>query len=56
SLCFQFLLPVIQICLMCLCIGGDPKGIDVAVVNNETSPSAYSRSLLSFLDNTSVNQ
>uniref|UniRef100_A0A8C2CUR9 ATP-binding cassette, sub-family H, member 1 n=1 Tax=Cyprinus carpio TaxID=7962 RepID=A0A8C2CUR9_CYPCA len=56
SLCFQFLLPVIQICLMCLCIGGDPKGIDVAVVNNETSPSAYSRSLLSFLDNTSVYQ
>ncbi|XP_073683279.1 ABC transporter G family member 23 [Garra rufa] len=56
SLCFQFLLPVIQISLMCLCIGGDPKGIDVAVVNNETSPSAYSRSLLSFLDNTSVHQ
>ncbi len=56
SLCFQFLLPVIQICLMCLCIGGDPKGIDVAVVNNETSLSAYSRSLLSFLDNTSVYQ
>uniref|UniRef100_A0A8C2FCS7 ABC transporter domain-containing protein n=1 Tax=Cyprinus carpio TaxID=7962 RepID=A0A8C2FCS7_CYPCA len=56
SICFQFLLPVIQICLMCLCIGGDPKGIDVAVVNNESSPSAYSRSLLSFLDNTSVNQ
>ncbi|KTG37231.1 hypothetical protein cypCar_00019961, partial [Cyprinus carpio] len=56
SICFQFLLPVIQICLMCLCIGGDPKGIDVAVVNNESSPSAYSRSLLSFLDNTSVYQ
>ncbi|XP_053488165.1 ABC transporter G family member 23 [Ictalurus furcatus] len=56
SLCFQFLLPVIQICLMCLCIGGDPKGIQVAVVNNETSSGAYSRSLLSFLDNTSISQ
>ncbi|XP_060735898.1 ABC transporter G family member 23 isoform X1 [Tachysurus vachellii] len=56
SLCFQFLLPVIQICLMCLCIGGDPKGIKVAVVNNETSSSAYSHSFLSFLDNTSVYQ
>ncbi|TSU37048.1 ABC transporter G family member 20 [Bagarius yarrelli] len=56
SLCFQFLLPVIQICLMCLCIGGDPKGIGVAVVNNETSSSAYSRTFLSFLDNTSVYQ
>ncbi|KAM4607168.1 ABC transporter G family member 23 [Polymixia lowei] len=56
SLCFQFLLPVIQISLMCLCIGGDPKGIQVAVVNNETSPSSYSQSLLSFLDNSSVEQ
>ncbi|XP_067466841.1 ABC transporter G family member 23 isoform X1 [Thunnus thynnus] len=56
SLCFQFLLPVIQISLICLCVGGDPKGIEVAVVNNETSPSAYSYSLLSFLDNTSVHQ
>uniref|UniRef100_A0A3Q3EUY2 ABC transporter G family member 23-like n=1 Tax=Labrus bergylta TaxID=56723 RepID=A0A3Q3EUY2_9LABR len=56
SLCFQFLLPVIQVSLICLCVGGDPKGIEVAVVNNETSPSAYSQSLLSFLDNSSVHQ
>uniref|UniRef100_A0A673ZIP7 ABC transporter G family member 23-like n=1 Tax=Salmo trutta TaxID=8032 RepID=A0A673ZIP7_SALTR len=56
SMCFQFLLPVIQISLMCLCIGGDPKGIQVAVVNNETSSSSFSQSLLSFLDNSSVQQ
>ncbi|XP_029963095.1 ABC transporter G family member 23 isoform X2 [Salarias fasciatus] len=56
SLCFQFLLPVIQISLICLCVGGDPRGIQVAVVNNETSSSAYSHSLLSFLDNSSVHQ
>ncbi|XP_071250602.1 ABC transporter G family member 20-like isoform X2 [Salvelinus alpinus] len=56
SLCFQFLLPVIQISLMCLCIGGDPKEIQVAVVNNETSSSSFSQSLLSFLDNSSVQQ
>lgn len=56
SLCFQFLLPVIQISLICLCVGGDPMGIQVAVVNNETSPSAYSNSLLSFLDNSSIQQ
>uniref|UniRef100_A0A3Q1IFP6 Uncharacterized protein n=1 Tax=Anabas testudineus TaxID=64144 RepID=A0A3Q1IFP6_ANATE len=56
SLCFQFLLPVIQISLICLCVGGDPKGIQVAVVNNETAPTAYSHSLLSFLDNSSVYQ
>ncbi|MEQ2289040.1 hypothetical protein AMECASPLE_029142 [Ameca splendens] len=58
SLCFQFLLPVIQISLICLCVGGDPKGIKVAVVNNDTSPlsSSFSVSLLSFLDNSSVIQ
>uniref|UniRef100_A0A3B3CUJ4 ABC transporter domain-containing protein n=1 Tax=Oryzias melastigma TaxID=30732 RepID=A0A3B3CUJ4_ORYME len=56
SLCFQFLLPVIQTSLICLCVGGDPRGIQVAVVNNETSPSAYSHSLLSFLDNSSIYQ
>ncbi|KAL3050677.1 hypothetical protein OYC64_012656 [Pagothenia borchgrevinki] len=56
SLCFQFLLPVIQVSLICVCIGADPKGIQVAVVNNETSPSSYSQSLLSFLDNSSVVQ
>uniref|UniRef100_A0A8C9V2E6 ABC transporter G family member 20-like n=1 Tax=Scleropages formosus TaxID=113540 RepID=A0A8C9V2E6_SCLFO len=55
-LCFQFLLPVIQISLMCLCIGGDPRGITVAVVNNETGGQLLSRSLLSFLDNSSVEQ
>ncbi|KAM3605954.1 uncharacterized protein V6R79_007994 [Siganus canaliculatus] len=56
SLCFQFLLPVIQISLICLCVGGDPKGIQVAVVNNETSSADYSHALLSFLDNSSVQQ
>uniref|UniRef100_A0A3P8UVC0 ABC transporter G family member 23-like n=1 Tax=Cynoglossus semilaevis TaxID=244447 RepID=A0A3P8UVC0_CYNSE len=56
SLCFQFLLPVIQIALICLCVGADPKGIDVAVVNNDTSQNSFSLSLLSFLDNASVHQ
>ncbi|XP_066552785.1 ABC transporter G family member 20 [Amia ocellicauda] len=55
-LCFQFLLPVIQISLMCLCIGGEAQGIQVAVVNNETGNSSLSHSLLSFLDNKSVEQ
>uniref|UniRef100_A0A8C5HRI7 ABC transporter G family member 23-like n=3 Tax=Gouania willdenowi TaxID=441366 RepID=A0A8C5HRI7_GOUWI len=56
SLCFQFLLPVIQISLICLCVGGDPEGIHIAVVNNESSASSYSNALLSFLDNSSVTQ
>ncbi|MGH0171906.1 UNVERIFIED_CONTAM: hypothetical protein FKN15_064967 [Acipenser sinensis] len=56
SLCFQFLLPVIQISLMCLCIGGEPKEIQVAVVNNETDGLFFSQSLLWHLDNSSVHQ
>ncbi|XP_037530537.1 ABC transporter G family member 23 [Nematolebias whitei] len=56
SLCFQFLLPVIQISLICLCVGGEPKGIQVAVVNNDTSTSSFSSSMLSFLDNSSIYQ
>ncbi|KAF7661925.1 hypothetical protein LDENG_00249910 [Lucifuga dentata] len=56
SLCFQFLLPVIQITLICLCIGGEPNGIQVAVVDNETSLSSFSKSLLSFIDSSSVHQ
>ncbi|KAL3971780.1 neuropilin 2 [Sarotherodon galilaeus] len=55
SLCFQFLLPVIQITLICLCVG-DPKGIQVAIVNNETLSPSVSKALLSFLDNSSLQQ
>ncbi|XP_025753523.1 ABC transporter G family member 23-like, partial [Oreochromis niloticus] len=55
SLCFQFLLPVIQISLICLCVG-DPKGIQVAIVNNETLSPSVSKALLSFLDNSSLQQ
>lgn len=55
SLCFQFMLPVMQITLICLCVG-EPKGIRVAIVNNETLFPSVSKSLLSFLDNSSVQQ
>lgn len=33
---FEFLLPVVQITLFCLCIGGDPRHLRMGVVNNET--------------------
>jgi hypothetical protein len=33
---FQFLIPVIQICLFCLCIGGEPFDLKFGIVNNET--------------------
>ncbi len=34
-LLFQFILPTFQICLFCWAIGGDLRGIDVAVVNKD---------------------
>ncbi|XP_043911530.1 ABC transporter G family member 23-like isoform X2 [Protopterus annectens] len=55
-LCFQFLLPVIQIALICLCIGGDPKHLPVAVVNNETGNFSLSHRFLQHLDNKSIHQ
>jgi hypothetical protein len=35
-LLFQFLIPVIQIGLFCLCIGREPFNIKFGIVNNET--------------------
>uniref|UniRef100_A0A669C227 ABC transporter G family member 20 n=1 Tax=Oreochromis niloticus TaxID=8128 RepID=A0A669C227_ORENI len=55
SLFLQFMLPVMQITVVCLCVG-EPKGIRVAIVNNETLFPSVSKSLLSFLDNSSVQQ
>lgn len=34
---FIFALPVMQVILFCLAIGGDPKGLKLAVVNHETN-------------------
>lgn len=45
-LIFQFMLPAIQVILFCLCIGGDPFDVPVAVVNDEIVP----RSSQQFLD------
>jgi hypothetical protein len=35
-LAFEFLIPVIQISLFCLCIGREPHELHVGIVNNET--------------------
>ncbi|XP_071477334.1 ABC transporter G family member 20-like [Diadema antillarum] len=35
---FQFLLPLLEVCLFYLAIGGTPQNLDVAVVNNEVPP------------------
>lgn len=45
-LVFQFMLPAIQVILFCLCIGGEPFDVPVAIVNDETVP----RSSLQFLN------
>lgn len=45
-LIFQFMLPAIQVILFCLCIGGDPFDVPVAIVNDEIVP----RSSQQFLD------
>lgn len=37
-LAFQYILPVVQIILFCICIGGDPFDIKVAIVNEESPP------------------
>lgn len=36
-LIFQFLIPVIQISLFCLCIGREPYDLNFGIVNNETN-------------------
>ena len=33
---FQFLIPVIQISLFCLCIGREPYNLNFGIVNNES--------------------
>lgn len=45
-LVFQFMLPAIQVILFCLCIGGEPFDVPVAIVNEESNPI----SSLQFLD------
>lgn len=48
-LLFYFFLPSIQIALFCICIGQDPKNINVAVYNAE-DPPGLSVEYLSFID------
>lgn len=45
-LVFQFMLPAIQVILFCLCIGGEPFDVPVAIVNEELVP----KSSLQFLN------
>jgi hypothetical protein len=55
-LLFEFILPTFQIVLFCLCIGRTPFGLNVAVVNNDTSSASLSTQYLSFLSSETIVQ
>ncbi len=54
-LVFEFMLPAIQISLFCLCIGREPYGLHMEVVNEEVFPLA-STLFLGHLDNHTIIQ
>lgn len=52
-LVFEFILPAVQVILFCLCIGGDPFDVPVALVN-EDSYGAASISFLNSIDKKAI--
>ncbi|XP_077995446.1 ABC transporter G family member 20-like [Glandiceps talaboti] len=54
-LIFQVVLPVIQVVLFCLAIGGTPHGLSVAIVNEEHPPT-FSQVYLQSLNNHTISQ
>lgn len=54
-LIFEFILPAVQVILFCLCIGGDPFDVPLAVVNDEVIPQA-SRFFLDAIDKNTIRQ
>lgn len=54
-LIFEFILPAVQVILFCLCIGGDPFDVPLAVVNDEVIPQA-SRFFLDAIDKKAIRQ
>ncbi|XP_069115666.1 ABC transporter G family member 20-like isoform X2 [Argopecten irradians] len=54
-LLFEFILPSIQIILFCICIGGDPYNLKVAIFNNETT-GGFSNMFLQNLDNNTIDK
>ncbi|PAA75845.1 hypothetical protein BOX15_Mlig020348g2 [Macrostomum lignano] len=49
-LAFQFILPIIQIVLFCVCVGGDPFGLTLASVNLDSSGELGAK-FMTYLDN-----
>lgn len=54
-LIFEFILPAVQVILFCLCIGGDPFDVPLAVVNDEVIPQA-SKFFLDAIDKKTIRQ
>lgn len=54
-LIFEFILPAVQVILFCLCIGGDPFDVPLAVVNDEVIPQA-SKFFLEAIDKNAIRQ
>ncbi|XP_075259278.1 ABC transporter G family member 23-like isoform X2 [Convolutriloba macropyga] len=52
SLVFTLLLPFMQLCVVLITIGGNPRNLDIAVVNEDFAPkgSSYSQKYLQYLD------
>ncbi|KAL4229119.1 hypothetical protein ACF0H5_012158 [Mactra antiquata] len=53
-LLFQFMLPIVEIVLFCVCIGNNPFGLHIAVVNEDKGP--LGSKFLSALDNRTIIQ
>ncbi|PIK48583.1 putative ABC transporter G family member 23-like isoform X2, partial [Apostichopus japonicus] len=57
GLAFQFLIPVLEVCLFCLCVGVPPKNLPMAVVNNDQPPFLFphlSERYLTYLSNETI--
>ncbi|XP_071959119.1 ABC transporter G family member 20-like [Antedon mediterranea] len=56
GLFFSFLVPLIQACLFCVCIGNDPTDLAMATVNGDTTPLQFGQQFLWNLDNNTIIQ
>ncbi|KAF8781921.1 ABC transporter G family member 23 like protein [Argiope bruennichi] len=53
---FQVFVPVFQVIVFCLCVGGEPFDIPMAIVNQETDPSGKSNAFLQTISSTTFIQ
>ncbi|RWS24018.1 ABC transporter G family member 20-like protein, partial [Leptotrombidium deliense] len=56
TICLQYFSPISQILLFALCIGGHPFGINIGIVNKDSSRLAVGNEFLKSIDGVIVNQ